>query len=254
MRPSGIGIQNREISNDLESVDIAEKGRTATGDVISSHRRLYMQFMAFGNVKNTASLTGALESDGIPGALYVDINDPHGVGLVTYSESPDYFVSELRAFLNGAPFADLTPKPEFTMLGRTYAIGYESDLEETLITRPRSRVLDPQLPWAIWYPLRRAGSFEQLSVQEQNVILAEHGGIGRAFGRAHLGYDIRLVCHGLDKHDNDFVVGLIGPELTPLSMIVQRMRKTKQTSLHLERLGPFFVGKVLWQANVEATQ
>jgi ferrochelatase len=25
------------------------------------------------------------------------------------------------------------------------------------------------------------------------------------------------------------------------------MRKTKQTSLHLERLGPFFVGKAIWQ-------
>jgi hypothetical protein len=47
------------------------------------------------------------------------------------------------------------------------------------------------------------------------------------------------------------VIGLVGPELLPLSMIVQRMRKTKQTSLHLERLGPFFVGKVVWQAKPE---
>jgi chlorite dismutase len=68
-----------------------------------------------------------------------------------------------------------------------------------------------------------------------------------AYGRAGLGHDLRLACHGLDKNDNDFVVGLIGPELTPLSMIVQRMRKTKQTSLHLEKLGPFFIGKVAWQ-------
>jgi chlorite dismutase len=170
---------------------------------------------------------------------------------LTYSESPDYFVNELRTFLTQTPFGDLTPKPEYTMFGRTYAIGYEPDLDETLITRPRSRVTDPELPWAIWYPLRRAGSFEQLSTQEQNVILSEHGGIGRAFGRAHLGYDVRLACHGLDKHDNDFVIGLVGPELLPLSMIVQRMRKTKQTSLHLERLGPFFVGKVVWQAKPE---
>ena len=45
----------------------------------------------------------------------------------------------------------------------------------------------------------------------------EHGGIGRAFGRAGYGSDIRLACYGLDKNDNDFVVGLIGPELYPLS-------------------------------------
>jgi chlorite dismutase len=134
------------------------------------------------------------------------------------------------------------------MLGRTYALGYEQDLVETLLERPRRRVLDPALRWAVWYPLRRAGSFERLSRSEQNAILMEHGGIGMAFGRAGLGYDIRLACHGLDREDNDFVVGLLGPELHPLSVIVQRMRKTKQTSLHLERLGPFFVGRVAWQS------
>lgn len=251
MKPAGIGVQNREVSSDLENLDLTEKGRSATGEVITSTRRLYMQFLAFGNVKDTNTLTWALQSAQIPGALYEDINDPRGVGLLIYSEEADFFVDVLRSFLNRPPFSDLTPKAEYTMLGRTYAIGYEPDLDEALITRPRSRVTDPELRWAIWYPLRRAGSFEQLSVQEQNIILAEHGGVGRAFGRAHLGYDVRLACHGLDKNDNDFVIGLIGPELTPLSMIVQRMRKTKQTSLHLERLGPFFVGKVVWQTKLE---
>jgi chlorite dismutase len=166
------------------------------------------------------------------------------------SESPDAFVSELRGFLTSPPFSELEPKPELTMLGRTYAIGYEQDLEETLVDRPRRRVLDANLRWAIWYPLRRAGSFEQLSRKEQDAILMEHGGIGMAFGRAGLGYDIRLACHGLDRADNDFVVGLLGPELHPLSTIVQRMRKTRQTSLHLERLGPFFVGRVAWQSRL----
>ena len=253
MRPTGIGVQNREATSDLENIDLTEKGRSPSGEVLTSTRRLYMQFMAFGDVKDTQTLVWALESAGIEGALYEDINDPRGVGLITYSEEPEYFVDQLRPFLGKPPFGDLTPKPEYTMLGRTYAIGYEPDLDETLVTRPRSRVIDPDLRWVIWYPLRRAGSFEQLSAQEQNVILAEHGGIGRAFGRAHLGYDVRLACHGLDKNDNDFVIGLIGPELTPLSMIVQRMRKTKQTSLHLERLGPFFVGKVVWQAKLKTS-
>ena len=55
----------------------------------------------------------------------------------------------------------------------------------------------------------------------------------------------------MTKEDNDFVVGLIGPELYPLSSIVQRMRKTVQTSQHMDSLGPFFVGKVLWQNEVE---
>jgi chlorite dismutase len=232
----------------LEQIDIREIARTASGETVTSDRRLYFQLFAFDNCADVSPLVDALVEEGVQGALYEDLNDPYGVALVSFSEEPDYFLSELRSLLKREPFSELILKPEYTMFGRTYAVGYEPDLVEALITRPSSRVTDPQLPWAIWYPLRRSGSFEQLSAQEQSVILQEHGGIGRAFGRAGLGHDIRLACHGLDKHDNDFVIGLLGPQLMPLSAIVQRMRKTKQTSLHLERLGPFFVGKAVWQS------
>jgi chlorite dismutase len=68
--------------------------------------------------------------------------------------------------------------------------------------------------------------------------------------RADYAHDIRLACHGLDKDDNDFIVGLLGKDLFPLSAIVQAMRKTQQTSLYLERLGPFFVGRAIWQASM----
>jgi chlorite dismutase len=232
-----------------EQVDVREVGRMASGEKIAIDRRLYMQLLAFGGCSDTARLEDALATAQHPGALYADINDPYGVALLTYSEDPTYFVENLRGMLHRSPFKELSLKPEYTMLGRTYTLGYEQDLVDALITRPIKRIADPKLPWAIWYPLRRAGSFEQLPAQEQNVILQEHGGIGRAFGRAGLGYDIRLACHGLDKSDSDFVIGLVGPQLHPLSSIVQRMRKTKQTSLHLERLGPFFIGKALWQTN-----
>jgi chlorite dismutase len=241
-------VDDRLEDSELESADVAEHGRSADGEPTSLDRRLYMQLHAYGGAAGSAELVSALEDAGITGVLYEDVNDPTGVALLTLSESPEAFVSEHRRFLQTSPFAGLEAKPDLTMLGRTYAIGYEPDLEETLVQRPRQRVLDPALPWAIWYPLRRAGSFEQLSRREQDTILMEHGGIGMAFGRAGLGYDIRLACHGLDREDNDFVVGLLGPELHPLSIIVQRMRKTKQTSLHLERLGPFFVGRKAWSS------
>lgn len=241
-------IDERPDAPGADVADVAEHGRSADGEATSLDRRLFMQLHAFGDARDTGALVAALEAAEIVGVLYEDVNDPTGVGLLTLSENPETFVSEHRSFLQSSPFAGLTPRPEVTMLGRTYALGYEPDLEDTLVERPRRRVLDPALPWAIWYPLRRAGSFEQLSRQEQNTMLMEHGGIGMAFGRAGLGYDIRLACHGLDQADNDFVVGLLGPELHPLSVIVQRMRKTKQTSLHLERLGPFFVGRVAWQS------
>ena len=241
-------VDERPDAPETDVVDVTEHGRSAEGATTSLDRRLFMQLHAFGDARNTGALIAALETAEVVGTLYEDVNDPTGVALLTLGEDPEVFVSEYRSFLQESPFGDLTPRPELTMLGRTYALGYEQDLEETLVERPRRRVLDPALPWAVWYPLRRAGSFEQLSRREQDTILMEHGGIGMAFGRAGLGHDIRLACHGLDQADNDFVVGLLGPELHPLSIIVQRMRKTKQTSLHLERLGPFFVGRVAWQA------
>ncbi len=241
-------VDDRPAEDARDETDVSEHGRTAEGETTSLDRRLFMQLQAFGGAGDTATLVSALESGGVEGTLYEDVSDPTGVALLTLSEDPGAFVSELRGFLQAPPFSELEPKADLTMLGRTSAIGHEQDLEETLVERPRRRVLDPALPWAIWDPLRRAGSFEQLSRKEQNAILMEHGGVGMAFGRVGLGYDIRLACHGLDRADNDFVVGLLGPELHPLSIIVQRMRKTRQTSLHLERLGPFFVGRVAWQS------
>jgi len=241
-------VDDRPDEETSAEADVAEHGRTAEGEETSLDRRLFMQLQAFGGATDMARLVSALEEAGVEGVVYEDVNDPTGIALLALSETPDAFVTELRGFLQSPPFSELEPKPEYTMLGRTYAIGHEQDLGETLVDRPRRRVLDRDLRWAIWYPLRRAGSFEQLSRKEQNAILMEHSGVGMAFGRAGLGFDIRLACHGLDKLDNDFVVGLLGPELHPLSIIVQRMRRTRQTSLHLERLGPFFVGRVAWQS------
>jgi chlorite dismutase len=180
--------------------------------------------------------------------LYEDVNDPRGVALLTLTQEPAVLVDRVRPLLNASPFAALVQKPEYTMLGRTYSIGYEPDLKDTLLDRPRRTVLNPAWRWAVWYPLRRSGRFAQLPAEDQRVILAEHGAIGMSFGAGDYAHDIRLACHGLDKGDNDFVVGLIGKELYPLSAIVQTMRKTQQTSLYLERLGPFFIGRAVWQS------
>ena len=233
-------------------LDLREKGKSKAGEPIFLDRRLYMQLLAYGHCHEVGALVEALEAAKLPAALYVDLNDPYGVALLTFSESADHFITEVRQFLNQPPFNALTPKPEFTMFGRTYAIGYEDDLERTLISRPREKVVNPEQPWAIWYPLRRKGSFETLSEQEQQIVLREHGGIGFTFGRAGYATDIRLACHGLDKNDNDFVIGVLGGALHPISAVVQAMRRTKQTSLYLESLGPFFIGKAVWQRGAKA--
>jgi chlorite dismutase len=231
-------------------LDLSEKGKDKNGQPISLDRRLFMQLLAYGACGNTGALVEALTQTRLEGVLYADINDSQGVALLTMHENPDYFVTELRQLLNQPPFTTLTPKPEYTMLGRTYALGHEQDLKSTLLVRPRHRVLDPEWPWAVWYPLRRFKTFETLPEQEQRVVLMEHGGIGMAYGKAELAQDVRLACHGLDKNDNDFVIGLLGRELYPLSAVIQTMRKTKQTSQYLESLGPFFIGRAIWQAEV----
>ncbi|RMF56282.1 MAG: hypothetical protein D6746_12750 [Bacteroidetes bacterium] len=240
-----------DIQIDRPGLDLSEKGRSETGAPLSLDRRLFMQLLVFGNCETSKPLIETLEARGWPGVLYEDVNDPYGVGLLTYTEDPSFFIDALRPLVRSAPFRSLVPKPEFTMMGRTYSIGYERDLEDVLLRRPVRHVCNPAWPWAIWYPLRRSGAFEKLPAEEQRKILMEHGGIGRAYGRAHYAFDVRLACHGLDRLDNDFVTGLMGPRLHPLSAVVQHMRRTRQTSEFLTRLGPFFVGKAVWQAPLE---
>jgi chlorite dismutase len=229
---------------DEVKVEVAERG--ANGQV--SNRRLFMQLQVFGGCGEPKALAGTLERSRIEAALYADLHDPRGVGVLSFAEDPAFFVTRLREVLGAEPFAGLDRKPELTMVGRTYSSGFEPDLDDWLLQRPRRTVLNPAWPWAVWYPLRRTGAFSKLSAQEQGAILREHGAIGRAYGDADLAHDIRLACHGLGVHDNDFLIGLCGRELQPLSHLVQTMRKTVQTSEYMASLGPFFVGHAIWQS------
>lgn len=231
----------------IDKPDISEHG--ARGQV--SDRRLFMQFRAYGWCGDATAVIDTLRSAGVEGVVYEDVNDPLGIGLLAISEDPAFFVDRWRQLLCAGPFTHLEPKHDFTMLGRTYALGHEPELEDTLLHRPRRTALNPDWPWAVWYPIRRSGAFMQLPEDQRRDILMEHGRIGMAFGAADYAHDIRLVCHGLGREDNDFIVGLCGKELHPLSAIVQAMRGTKQTSVYLERLGPFFVGRAVWQSPME---
>jgi chlorite dismutase len=231
-----------------ETLDLREKkGKPINGQVQASNRRLYMQLHVLGNCTRTDVLAGALGESGVDAVLYVDLNDPYGVAILTLSESPGTFVGEIRTLLNSHPFTGLRPNSDLTMIGRTYAHGYEPDLEDTLLHKPRRKVLNPDWPWAIWYPLRRKPEFGLLSGDDLRGILGEHARIGRAYAEAGFAQDIRLACYGMDRNDNDFVIGLLGPELHPLSHVVQEMRKTRQTAQYVQSLGPFFVGKAIWQ-------
>jgi chlorite dismutase len=244
-----MSTSNVDRDETLGPLDLSEKGMRA-GQPISLDRRLFMKFTAFGGCRDASSAVKALDKGGIDGVLYLDANDPQGIGVMAPAENPEHFVTRLREVFNQAPFTTFVHKPELDMLGRSYSIGYEPDLEDTLLKRPRSRLLSRDYEWAVWYPLQRSKKFQTLPADHQRRILAEHGTLAKRYGAGGHVADVRLACHGLDKNDNDFIIGLLSSNLHPLSAIVQEMRKTEQTSQYLDSLGPFFVGKVLWRSAV----
>ena len=225
-------------------LDILERGGRTDGAPETLDHRLFVRLQCFtvsGDVEAAvAALHDGLAAAGAGHVIYSDVHDPRGIGVLTWAVDARHFVDTVRPVMQRAE--GLTLRPELAMLGRTYAVGYEKDLPFWLVERPQANVTKPDWPWAVWYPLRRKGGFNLLDRTERMGMLREHGAIGRAFGEAGLATDVRLACHGLDPHDNDFVIGLIGQALDPLSKVVEAMRGTRQTSEWMESLGPFFVG------------
>jgi hypothetical protein len=234
-------------------IDLREKGAPKDGEPQLMDRRLFMQLLVIdclgelgpGEVRR--HLAAALDHHGASAVIYEDVNHPTGLGVLSWSENPADLLDCVRPAFSESALPGVRVRPEFTLLGRTYSSGFESDLAFWLLDRPRQTVLNPAWPWAIWYPLRRTGAFERLERRERGTILHEHAQIGKRYGEADLAHDVRLACHGLDANDNEFVIGLIGKELYPLSHVVQAMRQTRQTAEFIEQMGPFFVGRAAWR-------
>lgn len=240
-------------------VDTFEYGGKKDGVRQQTDRRLYMQLVVF-DVPSSEDPDrmgeAALRELGkheVPAVVYADANHPRGVGLLTWSEDAELFVRKVRPVFAGV-LGHAAVRDGWTMLGRTYAIGYEPDLEHSLLRRAPENVLNEKYPWHVWYPLRRTGAFARLSPEEQSGIMREHAQIGLAYGQQDLAHDVRLACHGLDAADNDFVIGLLSHSLHPISHLVQTMRQTKQTSEFIAHMGPFFVGHVLGRTRAEGAR
>lgn len=225
----------------IAEVDTLEWGGIKEGVKQSMDTRLWMQLLQFKS-KNHDAMLDVLSKSSIPFVLYQDLQDPWGLGLLFWGRTPEAMM-EGHGLIRGLPGVEL--KGTGAMLGRTYSLGYEPELEHVLLHRPVEYATNPEHKFAIWYPLRRKGLFETLGKEEQSAILKEHAQIGMAYGRQGLAHDIRLASFGLDTDDNDFTVGIVGKDLAPLSKVVEHMRKTVQTRQYLEKLGPFFVGKVM---------
>jgi hypothetical protein len=235
----------------LPHIDVYEYGGKKDNERQKLDRRMFMQLLVF-DVPEGASATtfantllSSLNSHKVAGVVYADMNAVRGVGLLTWNEDPAHFVDKVRPLFQGDALSHAIERRDFAMVGRCYSLGYEPDLEHVLLRRSVDNVLHPEYGWHVWYPLRRTGAFAALEQQEQSTILREHGTIGHAYGSQNLAHDVRLACHGMDANDNEFVIGLVSHSLHPLSHLVQSMRKTRQTSEFIEKMGPFFVGRVV---------
>jgi hypothetical protein len=233
----------------LPEIDVREWGGKKDGERQVLDRRMFFQLTVWSaegaRADEREALHARLRKDRIPSVVYDDANAPARIGVLAWSEQPADFVTRLAPAFRGELIErGWTQCHEYTMLGRTYSLGHEPDLEHALLRRPIEHVLLEGWDWQVWYPLRRHGAFEQLEKHDQAMILKEHAVIGMAYGRGGLAHDVRLACHGLDAGDNEFVVGLVGKDLHPLSHVVMSMRHTRQTREFIAKMGPFFVGRV----------
>jgi Chlorite dismutase len=239
----------------LPEVDVNDYGGKKDGERQKQNRRLFMQLLVFDvpkgdNAAGTAAiLAGLLEEHKIGGVIYADTVAPRGLGLLTWSEDPTHFIKGVRPLFGHAKLLHVDHRHDFAMLGRAYSTGHEPDLAYVLLKRPIDNVMNPDYSWHVWYPLRRKGEFAKLEGIDQSHILREHASLGMAYGAQELAHDIRLACHGLDAGDNEFLIGLVGKDLHPLSHLIQAMRKTRQTSEFIEKMGPFLIGHVLHRSN-----
>jgi len=233
-------------------LDLREKGAPIDGERQTLDKRLFMQLLVVRPEEVTSGtaqhLGEMIAASGVGVVIYEDVNDPFSFGVLTFSTDPKVFVDKVRPALLAAKTGKLSVRDDMTMLGRAYSTGYEDDLEFWMIRRHMETVLNEDWPWAVWYPLRRSGEFEKLEPRQKGGILREHAEIGKTYGRQDLAHDVRLACHGLDKNDNEFVIGLVGKDLHPLSHVVQRMRGTRQTSEYISQMGPFFVGRSVFRS------
>ncbi len=233
----------------LPTIDVHEYGGKRDGTRQAMDRRLFMQLLVVDDPKGRGDdladrIADACRKSRVAAVVYADAMAPQGAGLLTWSDDPAHFVRAVRPLFGQEGLGHAIPRPAYAMIGRTYATGHEPDLEWSLLSRPIENVTKEASRWHVWYPLRRTAAFARLDPHEQGQILREHATIGMAYGAQELAHDVRLACYGLDAGDNEFVIGLVGPELHPLSHLIQAMRKTRQTSEFIEKMGPFFVGHV----------
>src|SRR5690349_4957796 len=139
----------------LPAIDLNEYGGKIDGERQTLDRRLFMQLLVFAAPEGSEpaalskALADACTKADVRACTYDDANDPRGIGLLTWSETPEDFVTKVRPLFGKEPLRALRLRPEMTMLGRTYSSGHEPRLRWWLLEKPVENVTNPALGWAV---------------------------------------------------------------------------------------------------------
>jgi chlorite dismutase len=209
-----------------------------------SENTLFLQLQVFdiepaaGPRAMVSALSRRLREKRIDGVIYGDANDHRGIGLLTWANDPADILDNVHALLGGKRFAALTPRPGWAMFGRVTGDDTESTTETLLRADQR---------WGVWYPVRNKPEWGSLDEAARSAVHREHGAIAKSFIDEDKVAYVRLSCHGLDPEDNDHIFGLTAGSLADISLLQEAMRGTSQVSTYVDKMGPVFVGRKVWQ-------
>ena len=117
----------------LEPPDLSERGGLKNGAPQRSDDRLFMQLLAFGGCRDAQAVARHLEQAlSRRRAVRGPERSAWHCGAGAGRRIPITSWTSVRPVLTSGPFESLVLKPDYTMFGRTYAIGYEPDLRDTL--------------------------------------------------------------------------------------------------------------------------
>src|SRR3954463_13712616 len=91
-----------ELRNTVNPVDVSERGAPRDGIPQTMDRRLFMQLTVFETDKTLApadalkNLGLSLARRNVASVVYEDVNNPHGLGVLSWSEDPLDFANKLR--------------------------------------------------------------------------------------------------------------------------------------------------------------
>ena len=85
--------------------DLVEHGAPVRGEPQTLETRLFVQLQVFTGCLDTARVVEAVRDSGLEAAVYANLNDPRGVGVLLMSEDPTLFAETGRALLKSLEIA-----------------------------------------------------------------------------------------------------------------------------------------------------